>query len=47
MTGVETWPVMAIIGIESILASAKQVTKLVAPGPLVDMHTLGLPVVRL
>src|SRR4051794_41865690 len=38
---------MAIIGTLSILASAMQVTKLVAPGPLVLMHTDALPVVRL
>ena len=46
MTGVATWPVMAMIGTESILASARQVTKLVAPGPDVDMQTPTLPVVR-
>ena len=46
MTCVPTWPVMAMIGTESILASARQVTKLVAPGPLVAMQTPTLPVVR-
>ena len=30
---------MAMIGVESILASARQVTKFVAPGPLVAMQT--------
>lgn len=43
----DTCPVMAIIGIESIFASAMQVTKLVAPGPLVLKQTPALPVVRL
>ena len=46
MTLVLTWPVMQISGTESIFASARQVTKFVAPGPLVAMQTPGLPVVR-
>ena len=46
-TLVPTCPVMKIAGMESILASAMQVTKLVAPGPEVETHTLALPVVRL
>jgi len=46
MTCVPTWPVMANSGTESILASARQVTKLVAPGPLVATQTPTLPVVR-
>ena len=37
---------MAMIGTLSIFASARIVTKLVAPGPLVLMHTPTLPVVR-
>ena len=44
MTGVPTWPVMAMSGMLSILASAMAVTRFVAPGPLVAMHTPGLPV---
>jgi hypothetical protein len=36
--------VIATIGTESIWASAIGVTKLVAPGPLVAMHTPTLPV---
>ncbi len=43
-TGVGTWPVIATIGTESIFASANGVTRLVAPGPLVAMHTPTLPV---
>lgn len=34
-----TWPVMATSGTESIMASASPVTRLVAPGPEVAMHT--------
>src|SRR2546423_1081306 len=45
MTGVPTCPVMATIGAESILASARHATQLVAPGPLVAMQTPTLPVV--
>ncbi len=41
-----TWPVIATIGMLSSLASARQVTRLVAPGPLVAMHTPTLPVAR-
>ncbi|SLI41092.1 Uncharacterised protein [Mycobacteroides abscessus subsp. abscessus] len=39
-----TCPVMATIGTESIWASAIGVTRLVAPGPDVAMHTPTLPV---
>ncbi len=39
-----TLPVMATIGTESMLASANGVTRLVAPGPLVAMHTPTRPV---
>ncbi len=39
-----TWPVMTTMGIESIRASARGVTMLVAPGPLVTMATPGRPV---
>jgi len=39
ITGNETCPVTATIGILSSLASASVVTKLVAPGPLVAMQT--------
>ena len=39
-----TWPVMATIGTESMCASASGVTRLVAPGPEVAMHTPTLPV---
>ena len=38
--------VIATMGVESILASARQVTKLVAPGPLVAIQTPALPVAR-
>ncbi len=41
-----TWPVMATMGIESIMALARPVTRLVAPGPLVAMQTPTLPVAR-
>ena len=44
MTGVPTWPVMAISGMLSSLASAMAVTRFVAPGPLVAMQTPTLPV---
>src|SRR3954470_15117751 len=40
----ETWPVIATIGTESMWASAIGVTRLVAPGPEVAMHTPTLPV---
>ena len=46
IAGRATWPVMAIIGTLSSFASAIAVTRFVAPGPLVAMHTPGLPVVR-
>ena len=38
-----TWPVMASMGMESMLASARAVTRLVAPGPEVAMHTPTRP----
>ena len=39
-----TWPVMATRGTESSSASARPVTRLVAPGPEVAMHTPTRPV---
>ncbi|RPK31891.1 hypothetical protein EES39_39865 [Streptomyces sp. ADI92-24] len=39
-----TWPVIATSGTESMCASAIGVTRLVAPGPEVAMHTPTLPV---
>ena len=42
----ETWPVMATNGEESIHASAMGVTRLVAPGPLVATHTPTRPLAR-
>ena len=39
-----TWPVMATSGTESMCASASGVTRLVAPGPDVAMHTPTRPV---
>ena len=39
-----TWPVTATIGTESMYASAIGVTRFVAPGPDVAMHTPTLPV---
>ncbi|RPK70186.1 hypothetical protein EES42_16900 [Streptomyces sp. ADI95-17] len=39
-----TWPVIATSGTESMYASAIGVTRLVAPGPEVAMHTPTLPV---
>ena len=41
----DTWPVIATIGTESILASAMGVTRFVAPGPEVAMQTPTLPLV--
>ena len=41
---VETWPVIATIGIESMKASHSGVTRFVAAGPLVTMATPGRPV---
>ena len=41
-----TWPVMATIGTESIWASRSEVTRFVAPGPDVAMHTPTLPVAK-
>ena len=40
---VPTWPVMAISGAPSVLASATPVTRLVAPGPKVARHTPAFP----
>ena len=42
--GAVTWPVMATMGTESMCASAMAVTRLVAPGPEVAMHTPTSPV---
>jgi hypothetical protein len=42
----ETWPVMATMGIESSMAVAMPVTRLVAPGPEVAMQTPGRPEAR-
>ena len=39
-----TWPVIATSGTESMCASAIGVTRFVAPGPEVAMHTPTLPV---
>ena len=41
-----TWPVSATMGMESIMASTRPVTRLVAPGPDVAQHTPTLPVAR-
>jgi len=41
---VDTWPVIATIGTESMYASASGVTRFVAPGPLVAMQTPVRPV---
>ncbi len=41
-----TWPVMRMIGTESMCASAIAVTRLVAPGPEVAMATPTLPTRR-
>ena len=41
---VDTWPVIATSGTESMYASAIGVTRLVAPGPEVAMHTPIRPV---
>ena len=46
MTWVGTWPVIATIGSESILASASPVTRFRAPGPEVAITTPGLPLAR-
>ena len=43
---VVTWPVRATIGIESIMASTRPVTRFVAPGPEVAQQTPTLPVAR-
>jgi hypothetical protein len=44
MAALGTCPVMATIGTESRCASASAVTRLVAPGPDVAMHTPTSPV---
>ena len=46
MTPWGTLPVMQTIGTESIIALAMPVTRLVAPGPEVAMHTPTLPLLR-
>ena len=46
ITFVATWPLKTTIGMLSICAVASGVTQLVAAGPLVTMHTPGLPVAR-
>jgi hypothetical protein len=46
ISGDPTWPVIAIIGTLSRNALAMPVTRLVAPGPEVAMHTPGRPVIR-
>ena len=43
---VETCPVSATMGMESIMASTNPVVRLVAPGPEVAQQTPGLPVAR-
>ena len=45
-TGVGTWPVIATMGTESILASASAVTRLQPPGPDVAIATPTLPVAQ-
>ena len=45
-SGTATLPVTATIGMESIYAVAMPVTRLVAPGPEVAMHTPTRPVAR-
>ena len=44
ISGLDTWPVIATIGTESMWASASGVMRLVAPGPDVAMQTPTLPV---
>ena len=46
MRCVGTWPVMHTMGMESISASVRPVTELVAPGPEVTSTTPTLPVER-
>ena len=46
MAALATWPVIATIGTESRRAVPIPVTRLVAPGPEVPMHTPTLPVTR-
>ncbi len=46
MNFVATCPVMATMGVESIIALVRPVTRFVAPGPLVAMQTPTLPVER-
>ena len=40
------WPVITIMGTESMCAVMMPVTVLVAPGPLVTSTAAGLPVAR-
>ena len=42
----DTWPVMATSGTESIMAVARPVTRLVAPGPEVQSTTPTRPEAR-
>ena len=44
IAAVDTWPVMATIGMESMKASISGVTRLVAAGPDVTIATPGRPV---
>jgi hypothetical protein len=46
MASVLTWPVIATMGIESIMALAMPVTRLVAPGPEVARQTPTWPLRR-
>ena len=46
MSDWNTCPVIAIMGILSINASEIVVSKFIAPGPLVAIHTPTLPVER-
>ena len=43
ISSVRTWPVMKMTGVESIIASAIAVTRLVAPGPEVAKATPTRP----
>ena len=46
MNALATCPVIATIGVESILAAARPVMRLVAPGPDVATQTPTLPDIR-
>ncbi len=46
ISSVRTWPVSATSGIESIMAVARPVVRLQAPGPLVAITTPTLPLAR-